>query len=147
MSKLGFLDNIFHKVNLKNNEWKAPVRVFGNGAAVAIEQNFEYLEYVSSFNGFSESTGQPAETFLIIGPINKTQLEKVKIELENAEVKPVVVFVRGPLPRNILNLSSEIVSNVSSVIQVDLEYFKYPVDLKELITIVNSQIIGRHGNL
>lgn len=144
MSLTNFIENRHLSSQEKVGNLSLPISIWGNGAADAIQSNYDYFEYEQSFNGVWESEYQPARIILIVGPINTVQLNEIKERLKSLEKQnPFVVYAEGLLPKRVLNNAKGVVKDIRNHIRVDLEYQKHPLQLKELISSVFDLMKGK----
>lgn len=138
------LDQLNISTQSKLNNLNVPISLWGNGVLDTLSFHHEYDQYISSFEGLRAGPDQPPEIFIVVGPINKVQLDDLKFDLKQYEdQKPFVVYIEGLLSRKILRYSTEIVSDLRNHIRIDYEYHKHPVQLDELVSEILSLIKGK----
>lgn len=138
------LDKMNNKIQAKLNNLNIPISLWGNGVIDAIGGNHEFDVFEKSFEGIRASHDQPPEIFLIVGPINKTQVYEMKTAMEKLEdKKPFVVYAEGLLPKKILNLAPHAVTDIRNYMTIDLEYHKYPLQIDELVSDMIQLLEGK----
>ena len=142
MGKL--LDQLNIKAQEKLNNLNVPVSLWGNGVVDSISHHHEFDLFQRSFEDLRVSENQPPEVFLVIGPINQTQLKNLKENYEHhKDRKPFVVYAEGLLSKKILKFAPDIVKDIRNHIPIDLEYQKHPLQLDELVSEIISLIKGQ----
>ncbi len=114
-----------------------PLRIsfWGNDIKEGLHYNYDFYHCNEDFLTVHESDQQPANIFLILGPLNSIQRELLKERYRNSQTETeqkLLVHVRGSIPDELLKKSYMCSSSDEDKIDFDFVYDKYPIDVLEL---------------
>lgn len=139
-------ESVLHRLETKiqqyNKSFDIPISIWGNTAKDNLLYNYKYNNASYAFRDNCEGASYEPRVVLIFGPINKKQLKRMKLKLEQWSSKPFIVFVHGPLKSKIK--SPYLVADIRNHIKIDLEYHKSPVDLEELFHLLLGLLRGNY---
>jgi hypothetical protein len=135
------LDKIYKNLLKYTDDVDVDFSFWGNDTLDSFQYNFDYDSYNHFFESSQDSSDKALKVFIIAGPLNCKQQQKLLNDLESTSIEKRLVFkLRGSIIQS--DLEKSYVFFDSSLIeeQIDFVLNKYPYDLNEVVDFLSGKV-------
>lgn len=107
------------------------VAFFGSDIENFFISNFEYAKFLDEYSYFDFSREVCIDTIIVVGNVNRKELDIILNAVKTKKINHSI-YIPGPRAKTLNNRFYNSVQEIESLVDFDLVYNQYPVDLSNL---------------